>query len=200
MRALWAHKTARQTTMRTKPDEFLAPKKGMRDYAAKLWEKRSNLLLVNRAWLNLAQTLAVFSDEPVLGSAFIPVLPHDDDRETVCKAWCVWLNSTPGVVSFLNIRQRKLTYPHFSLDGLRTLPVPHPDECDIATLAATYEEYAEETLMPLPKMHNDPIRKALDDAVVAAVPGLSSNGIAKWRKSVAEEPSVNGEREPFRLR
>ena len=199
MRALWAHKTARQTTMRTKPDEFLVPKKGMRDYAAKLWEKRSNLLLVNRARLNLAQTPAVFSDEPVLGSAFIPVLPHDDDRETVCKAWCVWLNSTPGVVSFLNIRQKNLTYPHFSLDGLRSLPVPHPDECDIATLAATYEEYAEETLTPLPRMHNDPIRKALDDVVVAAVPGLSSNGIAKWRKSVAEEPSVNGEREPFRL-
>ena len=199
MRALWAHKSARQTAMRTGPNEFLAPKKGKRDYAAKLWEKRSNLLLANRARLNLTQTLAVFSDEPVVGSAFIPVLPYDEDRETLCKAWCVWLNSTPGVVAFLNIRQKNLTYPNFSLDGLRLLPVPHPDKCDIEALAAAYEEYAEKTLLPLPKMLNDPIRQAINDAVLAAVPGLSHDHIATWRQSIALEPSVNNEKEPFHL-
>ena len=121
MRALWAHKSARQTTMRTSPDEFLVAKKGMHDYAGNLWQKRSNLLLANRMRLNLTQTPAVFSVEPALGSAFIPVSPSDDNRKQLCKAWCVWLNSTFGIIAFLNIRQKNLTYPHFSLDGLRSL-------------------------------------------------------------------------------
>ena len=175
MRALWAQKSARQQTMRTSPDEFVVSKKGMRDYAAKLWEKRSHLLLANRTRLNLTRTPAVFLDTPALGSAFTPALPYGEARETLCKAWCVWLNSTFGVVAFLNIRQKNLTYPHFSLDGLRSLPVPRTDQCDVRTLANAYEEFAKKPLLPLPKMHDDPIRRALDDAILAAVPGLARN-------------------------
>ena len=130
------HKSARQTAMRTGPDEFLVAKKGMQNYARHLWEKRSNLLVANRMRLNLTQTPAVFSDESILGSAFVPVIPASQNKELFCKAWCVWLNSTLGIVAFLNTRQKKLTYPNFSLDGLRSLPVPNPDNCDMAALAA----------------------------------------------------------------
>ena len=139
MRALWAHKSARQIAMKTGPDEFLVAKKGMHNYARHLWQKRGNLLLANRMRLNLTQTPAVFSDEAVLGSAFIPVSPAGDNWEQVCKAWCAWLNSTFGIIAFLNTRQKNLTYPNFSLDGLRSLPVPHPDQCDIVALAAIYQ-------------------------------------------------------------
>ena len=137
--------------MRTDPDQFLVAKKDMHDYARHLWQKRSNLLLVNRMRLNLTKTPAVFSDEPVLGSAFVPVSPVVDNREQLCKAWCVWLNSTFGIIAFLNMRQKNLTYPNFSLDGLRTLPVPHPNQCNIVVLAAFYDQYADDALRPLPE-------------------------------------------------
>ncbi len=81
MRVLWDHKSGRQTAMSTSPDTFVVSKKNKQDYAQKLWQKRSNLLLANRMRLNLAQTPAVFSDEPVLGSAFVPVIPFD---KSVC--------------------------------------------------------------------------------------------------------------------
>ena len=199
MRALWAHKSARQTSMRTGPDEFLVAKKGKDDYSKHLWQKRSNLLLANRMWLNLARTPAVFSNEPILGSAFIPVSPAGDDREQLCKAWCVWLNSTFGIIGFLNTRQKKLTYPHFSLDGLRSLPVPHSSHCDIAALVETFNQCADDTLRPLPEIHADPVRHALDGAVLKAVPGLAGSNVARWRQSISLEPSVNNEKDPFRL-
>ncbi len=199
MRALWQHKSARQTKMRTGPDEFLVAKEGKHPYAQKLWQKRSHLLLANRMWLNLTQTPAVFSDDQILGSAFVPVSPVEGDKEQLCKAWCVWLNSTFGIIAFLNTRQKKLTYPSFSLDGLRSLPVPDPARCDIEGLAATYDLHANDTLKPLPEIHADPVRHILDEAAIRAIPGLSESDVAGWRQSISLEPSVNNEKEPFRL-
>ena len=199
MQALWAHKSARQVRMRTAPDEFLVAKKGMEDYAKHLWQKRSHLLLGNRMRLNLTQTPAVYSDEAVLGSAFIPVVPFGENREALCKAWCVWLNSTFGILGFLNIRQRNLTYPAFSLDGLRSLPVPHPDHCDVAALADTFDAHADDVLRSLPEIDADPLRRALDDAVLQAVPGLPGSDVADWRRSIALEPSVNNQKDALRL-
>ena len=199
MRALWSHKSNRQKAMRTTPDVFLVSKPGMHAYAGKLWEMRSNLLLVNRMRLNLTKTAAVISSTPILGSAFVPVTPNGGNNEALCKAWCVWFNSTPGTVTFLNIRQKNLTYPHFSLDGLRSLPVPSPDECDIDRLVAAYNHSANETLLALPQMNEDPVRRALDDAVLEAVPGLSNTAVAQWRNSIPLEPSVNNKKMPFQL-
>lgn len=199
IRALWLHKSSRQTTMRTSPDRFLVAKKGRHDYARYLWSKRSHLLLANRMWLNLTQTPAVFSDEPVIGSAFVPATPLSGNQRAICKAWCVWLNSTAGIICFLNTRQKKLTYPSFSLDGLRSLPVPHPQHCDIEGLAAAYDQYASQALKPFPEIHNDPLRDAIDKIVSTAVPGLEYESCDQWRNSIALEPSVNNEKEPFRL-
>ena len=196
MRALWDHKSERQTAMRTGPDEFLVAKKGRQSYAENLWRKRSNLLLGNRMRLNLTRTPAVFSEKPVLGSAFVPVSPANGDEEALCKAWCVWLNSTAGILGFLNIRQKNLTYPNFSLDGLRSLRVPHPGRCNIAQLAAAFDRHASETLKPLPEMRADPVRRALDEAVLHAVPGLSPEEPARWREAICLEPTVNNEKEP----
>jgi len=194
MRALWHNRTERQTAMRTGPDEFLVPTpQALRTgYNRKLWDMRGHLLLANRMRLNLAATPAVWSDEPILGSAFIPVTPkcRDDTRE-LGKAWCAWFNSSAGVLAFLNIRQKNLTYPHFSLDGLRTLPVPHPDTCGIAALAAAFDRLADCALRPLPEMSRDDARRALDEAVAEAVPGLSAPRLAGWRRRIPLEPTVH---------
>ena len=202
MRALWHHKADRQTAMRTGPDEFLVPtpRAHRTGYDRKLWAMRGHLLLANRMWLNLAATPAVWSDEPILGSAFIPVTPRNGNGgNSLFKAWCVWLNSSAGVLSFLNIRQKKLTYPHFSLDGLRTLPVPHPERCDIAALAAAFDRLADTPLRALPEMDRDDARRALDEAAAQAVPGVEAAQLANWRRRIPLEPAVNNRRAGFRL-
>lgn len=90
-----------------------------------------------------------------------------------------------------------LSYPHFSLDGLRTLPVPNPDKCSIPSLAAVYDQFASETLLPFPQMHEDPVRLALDEAVIHAVQDVPPKKVEEWRKAIPLEPSVNNKKEPF---
>ena len=195
MRAIWHHKSERQIAMHTSHDSFLVAKKDMQDYAEKLWLKRSSLLVVNRMRLNLTRTPTIYSEMPILGSAFIPVLPISGNKEEICKAWCAWLNSTFGILCFLNIRQKNLSYPHFSLDGLRSLPVPNPDKCYIKAMTDAFNRYAGETLLPFPELPDDPIRKAIDSAIIRTVPGLSESD-AEWiRQAIAEEPSVTGSKE-----
>ena len=202
-RALWDHKSARQTTMRTEPDEFISAKSNKANYAEKLWEKRGNLLLANRMYLNLCQTPAVYSNDPILGSAFVPVSPvvreGGGGRTVLSKAWCVWLNSTYGIISFLNIRSRKLSYPSFSLEGLRSLPVPSPSQCDLEKLAITYDQLSDSKLCPFPEIENDPTRHAIDDAVIEAVPSLPTKDVNLLRQSIALEPSVHNKKEIFSL-
>ena len=199
MRALWMHKSERQTSMRTEPDKFLVAKKDRESYAAHLWQKRGYLLLANRFRLNLTHTPAVFSDEPALGSGFVPVSPIGADAKQACMAWCVWLNSTFGILAYLNLRQKNLTYPHFSLEGLRSLPVPRPGSCNLPVLAAAFDQLADQALRPLPEIRSDPMRKSLDEAVIKAVPGLLEGTAPQLRHSISLEPSVTNEKEPFRL-
>ena len=195
-RVLWNHKTDRQTSMKTTPDSFVIWNQGKQDYAVKLWEMRSHLLIAARSWLNLNRTLAVYSEQEILGSAFVPVTPNADNKKEICKAWCVWFNSTLGILSFLNIRQKKLTYPNFSMDSMRTLPVPHPDHCNIKLLAKIFDKYADEKLKSLPDICEDEIRHALDDAVINAVPGIDRKMIEQCRLAISHEPSVTCEKEP----
>ena len=63
----------------------------------------------------------------------------------------------------------------------------------VAELAAAYEAYSADMLLPLPQMDGDPARRALDDAVVSAL-GLNVETVASIRRSLAAKPSVTGRR------
>ena len=132
--------------MGTGPDVFLVPKPGKRDYAEKLWEKRSNLLLVNpHAVESNANSGSILLRTPILGSAFVPVTPNGGNHEALCKAWCVWFNSTPGIIAFLNIRQKNsCRIQIFPLMAYARFLSPTRDECDIDRLVAAYNNFANE--------------------------------------------------------
>ena len=102
-----------------------------------------------------------------------------------------------GLLSILGDRtNRKPTYPQFSLDDLRKLIVPDfaaIGESAVAKLAAAYDALAEQTLLPLPQMDADPVRRALDDTVCDTL-GLDGERVATIRRSLAAEPSVTGKR------
>ena len=75
---------------------------------------------------------------------------------------------------------------------LAALPGPLPSECELAALAEVYDERADDALRPLPEIHADPVRRALDEAVVKAVPGLPGEDVARWRQSIALDASNCG--------
>ena len=189
-RALWYHKTDVTRSMRAETDVYIEPKESKQSLADSYWEQRSEMLLPHRLWLPLARVAAVMLPEPVVGSIWTPCRPHDPDT---AKALCLYLNSTPGLLSLLGGRDnRKPSYPSFSLDTLRSLPVPNLAALGFAErdlLDGWFDWLENDVLLPFPRMHEDPVRRQIDEAVTQAL-GLDPEWVATTRRELAREPSV----------
>ena len=133
-RALWYNRSDITRSMLAETDVYIEPKPSRRRLADSYWEQRSELLLPHRLRLNLARVASVILPERAVGSRWTPCRPHDPDT---ANALCLYLNSTPGLLSLLGGRDNRVpSYPSFSLDTLRSLPVPNfadlgAAECDL---------------------------------------------------------------------
>ena len=197
--ALWQHDTERTQSMAAQWDTHLSAKSGKAHLAKKYWTQRGAVLLPHRLFLPTARVATVRLSTPVLGSSWTPCrlavwldsLPESE------KALCVYFNSSVGLLSILGDRtNKKPTYPQFSLDDLRKLIVPDFTAIgkDATTsLAATYDKYASDALLPLPQIDHCPVRRGLDDAILEAL-DLDGEMVATIRRSLAAEPSVTGQR------
>ncbi len=189
-RALWHHKTDITQSMQAETDVYIEPKESKRHLADSYWEQRSQMLLPHRLRLNVARVAGVMLPEQTVGSIWTPCRPHDPD---MAKAICLYLNSTPGLLSLLGARDNRVpSYPSFSLDTLRSLPVPNFATLGAAErdlLSSWFDWLQNETLQPFPQMHEDPVRQQIDDAVTKAL-GLDPEWVATMRRELAREPSV----------
>lgn len=151
-------------------------------------------MLPTRIFLPTVRVVATRLQSPGLGSAWVPCKPGSEMLE---KAFCVYLNSSMGVLATLGNRSnRKPTYPNISIDDMRKLVVPDfaaLGDAAVARLASAYDDYAEDTLLPLPQMDVDPVRRELDEAVVSALV-LDGEMVASVRRQLGMEPSVTGRR------
>ena len=191
-RALWYHKTDVSRSMRAETDVYIEPKPAVRDrrLAEKYWEQRSRMLLPHRVRLNLTRVAAVMLPEPALGSIWTPCRPYNPD---IAKSLCLYLNSTPGLLSLLGTRDNRVpSYPSFSLDTLRSLPVPNLaalPSTELELLDGWFDWLQNDTLLPFPRMHEDPVRRQIDEVVTTAL-GLDAEWVATIRRALAREPSV----------
>ena len=189
-RALWRHRTDVTQSMLAQTDVYIEPKAAKRNQADSYWAQRSDMLLPHKLRLNLARVAAVTLPEQTVGSLWTPCRPHDP---ALTKALCLYLNSTPGLLTILGRKDNRIpSYPSFSLDTLRTLPVPNFAEvgsAEIDLLSNWFDLLKGETLQPFPQMHADPVRKQIDDAVCTAL-GLDAAWVANVRQALVREPSV----------
>ena len=150
-RALWHNKTEIMQSMLGETDVYIEPKAPKRHLADRYWEQRSELLLPHQLRLNLARVAAVMLPERAVGSRWTPCRPNDPD---IAKALCLYLNSTPGILSLLGGRDNRVpSYPSFSLDTLRTLPVPNFAVLELAgreSLSSWFDWLRYEKLAPFP--------------------------------------------------
>ena len=197
--ALWLHDTTVTQSMAAKPDSHIAAKSAKSHLADRYWDQRSRLLLTTRVNLPTIRTPIVRVDRAVVGSSWVPcnIAVSPSDLPEWEKALCVFLNSSVGILSILGHRtNRKPTYPSLSLDDLRKLTVPDFSAIGkgaVKSLATVYNVFAESTLLPLPQMDSDPVRRDLDDAV-RTVLDLDDEFISSIRNQLAAEPSVMGRR------
>ena len=191
---MWYHKTDVTQSMLAASDVYVEPKQGKQAAARKVWAQRSRFFLSAKLWLPLARVSAVTLPERALSSIWIPCSAPAIETE---NALCAYLNSSPGLLAILGGRDnRKPSYPQFSLDTLRAIPVPNFQALGDGVrdaLAAAYEELKDEVLLPFPQLDEDPIRKRLDAAVTEAL-GLDPEWVAQVRRALGEEPSVTNRR------
>ena len=189
-RALWHHDTNVTQSMSAQTDAYIEPKDRKEAMADRYWEQRSRLLLPHRLRLNRARVAAVILSEPAVGSIWTPCRPYD---EGITKALCLYLNSTPGLLALLGGRGNRVpAYPSFSLDILRSIPIPNLSELDktaIEHMTSWFGWLQNETLLPLPEIADDPVRVQIDAAVAQAL-GFDAGWITVIRRELAREPSV----------
>ena len=192
MVALWYHKTTVTQKMQARWDTYIKPKEGKEKQAADLWDKRKCLMVVARARLNTLRCAAVRLHESALGSMWIPCEFGEAQLE---KAACAYFNSTIGILALLGDRSNKIpSYPHFSMDDLRRIPVPDfnaMSAAQVTALATAFDTLCDFTLLPLPQIMADETRAALDRVVIDAL-GIAPEIVANIRRELSREPSITG--------
>ena len=189
-KALWHHKTEIVQSMWAETDVYIEPKAPKRHLADRYWKQRGQMLLPTQLRLNRGRVAAIMLPERAVGSRWTPCRPHDPQ---IAKALCLYLNSTPGILSLLGGRDNRVpSYPSFSLDTLRSLPVPDLSVLEPAgreSLSSWFDWLRYQKLSPFPQIHEDRVRNQIDDAVINAL-DMDSESVASVRRELAREPSV----------
>ena len=185
--AFWSASAKLRRTMRASPEQPIEPRSGKERLAERYWAQRSKLLVANRHDTVAGRLVAVFSELPTVGSAWVPVAVSNDDE---AKSLCVWWNSTPTRMMLLNRRTKKLTYPSWSLDQLRGILVPSPENPAWEGLLAAFEQACDIELLPLRDGEQCEGRLIIDNAA-AHVLGVPESTIADWRRRLAREPTIS---------
>lgn len=147
------------------------------------------MLFCDKARLNTAKVLAVYVPEQTLGSRWIPVHLEDASMQ---KAYSVYFNSTLGITSAVACAAPNiLSRVNFSLDTIRSLPVPILTDEQANALAGVFDALSYAELLNLADAAVDPVRIALD-AAVAETLGVPPDTIAQARSELCREPSVQG--------
>ncbi len=60
---------------------------------------------------------------------------------------------------------------------------------ELGLLEDCFDRLADDTLLPFPRMHEDPVRRQIDEVVTTAL-GLDAEWVATIRRELAREPSV----------
>ena len=182
----WSIGAELRQTVEGEPEAWRRPKYGKEAIAARYWKQRSSVLVAERYDTVGGRLTALWTSEPSVGSGWIPVSVRNDRR---ARGLATWWNSTPARLVLLNQRSRKLTYPRWSLNQLRRVPIPKRDNPAWERLAEAYEAVRGVELLPMNRAEECPARRIIDGAAAQAL-GVSEGLVADWRRRLADEPTV----------
>ena len=173
-------------TIQAKPETKAIIKPNNQHKVAAIWQKASRLLVATRFSTTSSRLLAIYSEQPAIGSAWYAIKVDSPKEE---KAFAAFLNSSFGVIQMLNRRTRKLTYPQYEVGHLNTVMLPDPSKANLAPLLAAFEEVKDIPLGRLSACANDAARKILDYAAAEAI-GIDPAITDQWREWLSQEPTI----------
>ncbi|MFP4395963.1 MAG: hypothetical protein ACLFTI_11930 [Anaerolineales bacterium] len=195
--AFWGHSADDVLTMAQSANCYLEPLSQPKNgrplrRTEQLWPLAGRLLLAERLWLNTQRTPAVYLPRPVLSNVWWSfALREDVDGSAVSKVLALWLNSTLGLLILLASRDETrgawIDFKKGSLQNFPLLDITALTDDQIATLAAVYDQFSHETLLPFPQMAADDARAQIDAAMASA---LYLPDLTTLRTLLAQEPVI----------
>ena len=209
---LWAHENAREKKktapewegwekqMLLGPDHEGKPRKGHEAKALELWSNHASRLCLNRDFRFTSQSLAAcMTREKVIGGRGWPSFKcHDENwNEPVV----LWMNTTLGLINFWfkGTRQqlgRSMVHPGPS-EKLPVYDVRTLDDRQIGLAKEMFAEFSEQKMLIANRSKDDPVRKALDRAVLIDLLGLPEaimEPLGILRGKWCAEPSLHKEK------
>lgn len=169
-RSLWVANAKAQRSLRVIPThKGLAPSGvGSEDLRTRMRSTAGTFFYArNVRWTSQALLVAA-TEQPTLGGRAWTVLRHNDMR--VEKTLSLWSNSTFGMVLHWTQGQRTQNgRSPTQIGALKKIPCPHFDELSQPALDCAcklFDTLCSQTLLPMKDASRDPVRKALDAAVV----------------------------------
>ena len=198
--ALWFHNTDYCNKMEVKPDCHVKPKKTNPE-VLKFLENPGRLKIAWRINFPTIKNLACRTTVPSVSASWATIKVAKTitnvDEETVEKAVCIILNSTPAKLGAILARtNKKPAYVHLGNVKLNRIPMPllsGMKPSAFRALAKVYDEWKSEKRERLPDAHNCKVQLEIDKAVCKYT-DFDENLCIKARHLLAQEPMVTGKR------
>ncbi len=194
--SLWGHDADAVRYLAAVPNMYLHARtepllgRPLRDYQL-LWPRAGRVLVVQRVRLNTKRLMAVRMDQKVLSDVWWPINLDDglDCRDALEKSLVLWLNSTPGLLLLLGMREETegawVQFKKPMWEEMSVLDVQQIDSVARDKLTAAFDRLAGEEIDYLPNIGNDTVRRSIDDAISDA---LSLPDLSVLRTTLASEP------------
>lgn len=196
--AFWSHNAEEVFTLDQSPNKYLNPRtKAMKGRNLRrvdlLWPRAGRIMIAERMRLNTQRLTTIRLEAPGLSNVWWPFAPHTDDPSAE-KVLALWLNSTLGLILMFSYRiPTEGPWVQFKKPSLNIVPILNPHGLKAGeknALVKAYDALCRETLLPLPEMHADQTRIAIDKAIEKA---LGFPDLEAMRRMLAAEPIVSGE-------
>ena len=196
---LYSHKTAHCGKLEVQPDRHVKPKKDKPNFINYL-EKVSRLKIAERVRLTTVKNFACRTTVPSVGSEWYGaevVKISKVDEETVEKAVCLILNSTPAKLGMILVRAKKdISYVQFPTENLNRVAMPLLSSMKpsaFRALAKVYDEERKQSRERLPQTNDCRVQLAIDNHVCKHT-GFDEKLCRQARRLLVHEPMVTGNR------
>ncbi len=195
--AIWNHDAARETRIICSPDMQLRVRRGMEQRAAETWATAGRVHQNLAFRFNSQPLAAAFTTRKSLGGSAWPNLNFSDERFEY--AYCLWANSTLGLVTFWwNSNRQQSGRGVVTIRSVEAMPILDMRRLSDKQLRAArdaFGELQELDLMPAYLADIDPNRERLDQALLCGVLGFDIDvfhAVRRLTEKWCAEPSVHG--------
>ncbi len=196
--ALWNHDAKRERSFVVNADCELLTRKGYEIKAAEAWKLSASYLHLNNDFrLNSQSLAACMTPEKTLGGTAWPNFILDNIEYE--KAIVLWFNSTLGLMSYWWTGSRQqLGRTRVQITALPSLLAIDTRQFDMETIKkidGLFERFREIEFLPANESYRDANRKALDEALLVELLGVSEDIVDEFdliRRQWCAEASVHG--------